>query len=63
MGKAGQVSAPGELAFLVMEGRGTMNKKINQEIQSQGENKIGVCASECLGLGEESTLETQEGDI
>ena len=28
MGKAGQVSALGELAFLVMEGRGTMDKKM-----------------------------------
>lgn len=30
MGKAGWVSALGELAFLVMEGKGTMNKKINR---------------------------------
>lgn len=42
---------PWGASCLVMEGRVTMTKKINKEIQGQEENKTGVCAPECWGEG------------
>lgn len=57
-GQAGQVSAPGELTFLVTEGRRTMkrNKQGNTE---PGKKTTGVCAPQSLT----GVLETQEVDI